>query len=209
MLETLEQKWAETARRLALDEESSAALFAEILKRHGERHRHYHGLGHLKALFEVLEPVWPNINEPARVELAVWFHDIIYKPLRSDNEEKSAELATNRLTKAGVDASLVERVERLIRTTANHQAGGTDQDDALFLDADFSILGAPTDVYDWYVDAIRKEYRLVPGPMFRAGRTKFLRHALAQPRVFHTDYFESRFGNKARQNMARELDRME
>jgi predicted metal-dependent HD superfamily phosphohydrolase len=209
MKNNLEEKWAATARRLSLGKTESERLFAEITRRHGERHRHYHGLGHLVALFDVLEPVWPQIAERTRVELAVWFHDIIYKPLRSDNEEKSAELATNRLTKAGVDASLVERVERLIRTTSNHQAGGTDQDDALFLDADFSILGAPTDVYDWYVDAIRKEYRMVPGPMFRAGRTKFLRHALAQPRVFHTDYFESRFGNKARQNMARELDRME
>lgn len=209
MLETLEQKWAETARRLALVEETSAALFAEILKRHGERHRHYHGLGHLKALFEVLEPVWPNINEPVRVELAIWFHDIIYKPLRSDNEEKSAELATRRLAKAGVDSGLVERVERLIRMTANHQAGGSDQDDALFLDADFSILGAPPETYERYVEAIRKEYRMVPKPVFKAGRGKFLRHALAQDRVFHTDYFEAKYGSQARENMARELDLIE
>lgn len=209
MTDELHGRWQMTAKRLSLNEGKSELLFAEIIKRHSERHRVYHSVGHLTALFRVLEPVWDEIEDPARIELAIWFHDIIYKPLRSDNEHKSADLAVKRLTECGVAPELIARVDQLIRATAQHQDGGSDHDDALFLDADFSILGASTDVYDRYVTAIRREYRLVPKHLFRAGRVKFLRHALGQNRIFHTDYFEGAYGARARENMARELANIE
>lgn len=205
MIEELRHHWNRTAIRLSLKDADRDALFAEIVKRHSERHRAYHGLGHLRALFNVLEPVWDEIEDPARVELAIWFHDIIYKPLRSDNEPKSAELAVKRLSRCGVDPNLIGRVDLLIRATAKHQDGGSDKDDALFLDADFSILGAPPEIYADYVAGVRKEFRLVPAPLFKAGRAKFLQHALAQDRIFHTDYFEKTYGSQARENMQREL----
>lgn len=205
MIEALEPRWEKTAAALSLSGPRSQKMFAEIVKRHSERHRRYHGLSHLKALFTVLDPVWKDISEPVRIELAIWYHDIIYKPLRNDNEEKSAALAASRLSGAGVDPGLVARVARLIQATADHPGGGADHDDALFLDADFSILGAPPDIYNAYIEGIRKEYRLVPGPMFNSGRSKFLEHALEQNRIFHTDHFETIFGTQARKNMAREL----
>jgi len=101
------------------------------------------------------------------------------------------------------------RVNRLIRATAKHQDGGFDIDDALFLDADFSILGAPAEIYDGYVLAIRKEYRFVPKAVFSSGRAEFLRNALEQDRIFHTDYFEHKYGRPARENMKRELTSIE
>ncbi len=205
MIEVLETRWEKTAAALSLSGTISQKLFAEIVKRHSERHRHYHGSSHLKALFTVLDPVWKDISEPVRIELAIWYHDIIYKPLRNDNEEKSAALAASRLSGAGVDPGLAARLARLIQATAHHTDGGADHDDALFLDADFSILGAPADVYDRYAEAIRKEYRWVPRPMYDSGRAKFLAHALEQDRTFHTDHFETIFGAQARKNMAREL----
>jgi predicted metal-dependent HD superfamily phosphohydrolase len=209
MIDALERRWADTADALGLSPDVSRVLFAEIVKRHSDRHRHYHGLTHLKALFDVLQPVWPELADPVRVELAIWFHDIIYRPMRTDNEAKSAALAARRLQAAGVARDLVDRVMALIAATAQHQDGGRDTDDALFLDADFSILGAPPDIYDAYTLGVRKEYRLVPAPMFKAGRAKFLRQALARDRVFHTDYFERTYGDQARENMARELAAIE
>lgn len=205
MTEFLQSKWDKTAARLLLGKTASQKLFAEIVKRHSEAHRKYHGLGHLEALFDVLDPVWDDVSEPARVELAIWYHDIVYKPLRSDNEDKSARLAVRRLSGCGADSGLVTRVARLIQATAHHAGGGADHDDALFLDADFSILGAPADAYDDYAEAIRKEYRLAPRPMYDSGRRKFLEDALNRPRLFHTDHFEARYGAQARENMAREL----
>ncbi|WP_421787665.1 hypothetical protein [Hyphobacterium sp.] len=209
MIGELEKRWQHTADTLAVSPEMSRDLFAEIVKRHSERHRHYHGLAHLKALFDVLQPVWTELVEPVRIELAIWYHDIIYRPLRSDNEAKSAALAEKRLSAAGIAPDLIERVGTLIRATAQHQSGGRDRDDAFFLDADFSILGAPADIYNAYLAAVRKEYRLVPAPIFRAGRTKFLRHALAQDRIFQTGYFEDTYGAQARDNMVRELAAIE
>jgi predicted metal-dependent HD superfamily phosphohydrolase len=209
MIDELRRRWNRTAKRLSLQDRASDELFDEIVKRHSERHRAYHGLAHLLALFNVLEPVSDAIKDAARVELAIWFHDIIYKPLRSDNEQKSADLAVKRLAEISVDRGLIERVDLLIRATADHQNGGSDSDDAIFLDADFSILGAPAETYDDYVAGVRKEYRLIPRQMFNSGRAKFLSQALAQDRIFHTEYFEKTFGAQARENMARELANIE
>lgn len=201
--------WKRTARALSLGGKASEELFAEIVRRYGERHRHYHGLNHLVRLFEVLEPVRGQLKEPVRVDLAIWFHDIIHEPGDQDNEARSAELAQQRLAALGVAGDLIARVVQLIRATAEHQAGGADRDDNLFLDADFSILGAPVDVFDRYVEDVHKEYRQVPKAVFNAARAKFLRTALAKDRVFLTGYFERKFGDQARENMARELAEIE
>lgn len=206
MIIDLNEKWQQTAGRLGIDGDLSADLFAEIHKRHNERHRRYHGLPHLEALYVVLNPYWGSIHEPARVELAIWYHDIIYNPLGKDNEGKSADLMRERLGTANADDGLIDRVDHLIRATANHRRGRRDYDDNLFLDADFSILGAPTDAYDAYTKAIRKEYRLVPQFIFKRARVEFLRQAIARERIFLTDEFETEYGNQARENMRRELE---
>ncbi|WP_420433646.1 metal-dependent phosphohydrolase [Hyphobacterium sp.] len=184
-------------------------MFNEIAERYGEPHRHYHGLNHLVRLFETLEPVRGQLADPVRIDLTVWFHDIIYDPLRQDNEARSAEFAQKRLAAIGVGSDLTGRVAQLIRATSEHREGGSDRDDALFLDADFSILGAQRDTFDRYVADVRKEYRRVPKAEFDAARAKFLRAALAGDRVFLTTYFEQKYGDQARENMARELAEIE
>jgi len=71
MIIELRQHWEQTAAHLSLGENIADDLFAEIIRRHSEPHRKYHGLSHLKALFDVLVPVRNTIQEIERVELAI------------------------------------------------------------------------------------------------------------------------------------------
>ncbi len=178
---------------------------AGILSAYSEPHRRYHGLSHLIDIFERLDALLGTLTEPARVWMAAWYHDIVYDTHRKDNEARSAARASAELPGLGADSGLVGRVDALIRATADHQKGGQDADDALFLDVDYSILGAPDDVYDRYAEGVRDEYGWAPGLLYRQGRRAFLKDAQAAERTFLTDQFEAEFGETARANMRREF----
>ena len=178
----------------------------EIAKQHSSRMRNYHTLDHLDNMLLQLKAVQPAIEHWDAVVLAVAYHDIIYNPLRSNNEERSAAIAVERLTSAGVDAGTITRTHRHILASKTHKMS-TDQDTNYFIDADLSVLGAGRDVYEAYAMNVRKEYRYYPDLLYNPGRKKVLRHFLDMPRIFKTEQFYLNFETKARQNLLWELER--
>ncbi|BCW88655.1 hypothetical protein sos41_17960 [Alphaproteobacteria bacterium SO-S41] len=199
----LKARW--TADTLATRNELGAdRYFDGIVAAYSEPHRAYHTLEHLDFIFARLVEHAADAKEPSRLAFAAWYHDILYDPAAKDNEEKSALRAIEELTDLGATPAFVKRVARLIRATAAHTKGGADADDDLFLDADFSILGADPKTYRRYVANVRREYAAVSDENWRTGRGAFLANALAQPRVFRTDRFEAVYGAQARDNMTAE-----
>lgn len=176
-----------------------------IIAAYCEPHRHYHTLSHLAYIFDALDEIAHELGEPERCWMAAWYHDIVYDTHAKDNEARSADRAATDLPRLGAGAGLTERVCDLIRATASHQSGGSDTDDALFLDIDFSILGAPPEAYDAYAAGVREEYGWAPGLLYRQGRRAFLKSAQAAKRTFLTDRFENELGARARENMRREF----
>lgn len=207
LAERLAARWR--AHVAGLDAAKAEAHFQAVLAAYGEPHRAYHTLAHLEFLFARLDAHAQDAREPLRLAFAAWYHDIVYDPLATDNEERSARLAATDLTAIGLDADLTVRIASLIRATAAHQSGGDDDDDALFLDADFAILGAAPADYAAYVAGVRREYGAFDDAAWRAGRSAFLANALGRPRVFLTDRFETADGGQARRNMAGELSSLQ
>jgi predicted metal-dependent HD superfamily phosphohydrolase len=144
---------------------------------------------------------------PAEVRLAVLYHDAIYEPGRSDNEERSAELAREHLQRwpqPGVDAG---RVAELILLTARHgriDAEGLDRDAAQFLDCDMAILGSDPQTFAAYDRGIAAEYRgRVPAWLYRINRKSFLKGLLGRERIFLSEWGHARFDAQARINLRR------
>lgn len=202
-LAILEGEWRRDAARFS----SSGAdeVFENLVSRHSEPQRRYHGLGHLAALLDLLARHAPHIPPGAASRLAIWWHDAVYDPTKHDNEDQSAILAREHLTRLSASAGLIDETCRLILTTKNHWDGPSAGDGDHFLDADIAILGAPPAVYDAYATGVRQEYAWAPEPAYRAGRSAFLTKALARPRLFRTDAFENAYAAQARANMQREL----
>lgn len=182
------------------------AMWAEIEKQYSARSRHYHTLTHLDNMILQLQEVKPAIEHWDAIVLAVAYHDIVYNPLRSNNEERSAAIAVERLTAAGVHSATLARTHRHILASKTHKMS-TDQDTNYFIDADLSVLGAGRDVYEAYAMNVRKEYRYYPDLLYNPGRKKVLRHFLDMPRIFKTEQFYLNFETKARQNLLWELER--
>ena len=187
--------------------EESRTQFIDIAVRYAKRGRYYHTAKHLSQLFLLLEKVEEKLTHPQAVLWAVFYHDIIYNPLRKDNEERSAKYARKVMRQLHIPEATITLTEQLILATQHHIA----PPDALpdfyyFLDADLAILGAKHEKYDIYAKAIRKEYRLIPDFMYRPGRKRVLEQLLAKPSLFYTPPFFKRFEANARENMLRELN---
>lgn len=183
------------------------SLANDLLARWSEPWRHYHAASHLETCLSLLDANRALAAEPDLVEIALWFHDAVYDPRASDNETRSAVLATSALDVAGVSEIAITKVERLVLATRLHQAD-EDPDTALLLDIDLSVLGADAETYKAYSAAIRREFAWVSAGEFSRKRTAVLSRFLQRPRLFHTAPFLTRFETSARANLAREIRRL-
>ncbi|WP_228974223.1 hypothetical protein [Streptomyces sp. DH12] len=177
----------------------------DLLGRWAEPQRRYHTTDHLLAVLRRVDELAGHADDPAAVELAAWFHDAVYLPDRSTNEERSARLAERALPELGVDARRTAEVSRLVLLTVTHDPAPGDRDGEVLCDADLAVLAGGPEAYAAYAAAVREEYGFVPDDAFRTGRAAVLRQLLDLPRLFRTPYGAERWEAAARRNLATEL----
>ena len=183
----------------------NGGLMNQLVAAYSERHRHYHTLQHLRECLAQFEAAATLARRPAEVELALWFHDAVYDPPRKDNEERSADWARASVLAAGCSAEAAQRIAALVLATKTHVAPAGDDDAALLLDVDLSILGAAPARFAEYERQIRAEYAHVPEAEFRAGRARVLQGFLARDRIYSTDAFHDALEARARANLEHSL----
>jgi predicted metal-dependent HD superfamily phosphohydrolase len=166
--------------------------------------RYYHGLDHIAECLNELDSIREQAGDSRAIELAIWFHDVIYDGRRTDNEERSADLANERLAELGLAESLRRDVHRLILCT-RHDREPPDVDGKIMVDIDLASLGRPAEVFDENTRLIRKEYPHVADADFARGRRDMLGRFLARPRIYYTDFFRDRYESRARENLSRAL----
>jgi len=184
----------------------------ELVHAYAAPERHYHNLTHIEAMLGLMRRYEDALSDPQSVEVAIWFHDAIYDTRQHDNEERSAQLATDRL-KELLSPDRIALVAGMIRATAGHHVpdglGDTQRRDcALFLDMDLAILGSTPDVFAAYEDAVRREYGWVPDALWREGRRKILQGFLDRPAIYASPQFRASHEAAARANLMRSLERL-
>ena len=180
-------------------------LWTEIEKNYSSKKRHYHTLQHLDSLLDQLTDVKGEIQNWNTILFTLYYHDIVYNALKSDNEEKSAELAEKRTKQLLVSYDTIELCKRQILATKTH-VKSADSDTNFFTDADLSVLGQPWETYLQYSKNVRKEYSIYPDFVYNPGRKKILNHFLSMDKIFKTDFFYNKFEREARQNLTNELN---
>jgi predicted metal-dependent HD superfamily phosphohydrolase len=165
--------------------------------------RFYHNAEHVRAVLAALDSRGVLTGPLA---LAAWGHDLVYDPRAGDNEERSAEVFAKWLASQNAPTELRQEIRALILAT-KHSAPPVSRAEALLVDADLAVLGAPAAEFDVYNLAIRQEYAHVPTPVYRVGRKKVLRSFLARENIYTTPEFAELEG-RARQNLAGALERL-
>lgn len=178
----------------------SSELRDQLLARYAEPHRRYHTQQHLAECLAMLEPVLELAEHPAEVEMALWFHDAVYETRRRDNEAQSATWAQRAAQQMGSRDEVATRIHDLVMAT-QHSVQPANNDAALLVDIDLSILAASPSRFAEYEQQIRAEYAFVPGILFRYKRGAVLRSFLQREHIYGTTHFRTLFEVRARNNL--------
>ncbi len=187
--------------------EANEQAYAMLLQKYQEKHRAYHNVAHINDCLSQLDQL-PALHPEAReIELAIWFHDVIYDPYGKDNERKSAQEAELFIFDNVADDELGKRVSDLIMATL-HQAPPTNSAEALLMDIDISILGRDETSYQRYTEQVRQEYRFVPRFLYRKKRVEILRAFLQRSTLYFTPHYQASQEAQARKNIQAEIERL-
>ena len=197
-------QWISLADELGLERQAAEAVWQALVAAYEADGRFYHNLTHIEHALNVAEQLKAVAVDFTAVQLAIWFHDVVYDPRRSDNEAESAEYAERVLRPLGVSDELLAKVRTLILATKTHEAVA-DPNVWVMLDADLAILSAPPEQYDAYARAVRQEYSFVPEAQYVLGRTAVLQTFLARSPFYFTEQMQERGDTAVYENLGREL----
>lgn len=202
----MRDRWRTLCRRIGCS--AAAARFSELDAAYSGADRVYHTWRHIQECLDVWDRCPEEADDSGALELAIWLHDAVHRPLRFDNEERSAALAASWLGECP-SASVEEDVLTGLILSTRHPCEPETRDQALLQDIDLHILGAPPARFAEYEDQVREEYRRVPLPLFERRRARLLKELLQAPFLFRSEWFRERFEGAARRNLERALEGLE
>ena len=178
--------------------------FHKLADRYCEKHRHYHTLNHVNDCLTHLDDVSDYLIDLRAVEIALWFHDVIYDPKKNDNEKMSSEYAKAFLRSINMASDVISQIAHLVALT-KHPSFPETNDEKYLIDIDLAILAADKEHYDRYESCIRREYQFVPSFLYKRGRKKILMSFAKSDRIYWTDLFHDKYENQARDNLKRAI----
>ena len=147
--------WQHTLQPFGVDQVAAEKAFNDLVAAYSNLDRYYHTLKHIDRVLSTIQILQGYTNNLAAVELAAWFHDVVYNTQAQDNEQRSADYAFELLSNLSIPESTITIVRYLILNTKDHQAAVDDYDSQVLLDADLAILATNPVQYGEYAHAIR------------------------------------------------------
>jgi len=206
IVQEMRSMWLGLMSSLAVEEDESDELFADLVTHYDGDSRHYHNLEHIRNVLAAVRRMQTQAQNPTAIQLAAWYHDIIYEIDATDNELRSAEYAKNVLGRTPIDDEMLDVVAEMIRATDISLDPPDDTDFRILLDADLATLASDYDYYDKNAKAIRREFAQVSDSDYRIGRRQILNRFLQRKRIFLTEKMFETLEAKARRNIQREID---
>ncbi len=198
-IDQFQMYWEQFAIKLSLTHDKNTSIYSILLNAYTECQRHYHTVQHIVECLQLFHQIKHQLQDPIAVELSIWFHDVIYDPKASDNEEQSAELMKKLCTEI-VDQAQIQKVYWWIIATKKHQPS-LDSDLNYLLDIDLAILGSDSNRFAEYEQQIQQEYLWVEPSIYKIKRAEVLQYFYAMQPLYQTEYFRENFEKKAKHNL--------
>lgn len=185
---------------------SADDVYEEVHGYYSASGRHYHTPEHIDHCLRQFDLACAEMEDADAVEIAIWFHDLIFDVRANDNELQSARRFAA-LANDSMDAGFKARVHDLIMTTAPPRLPRT-TDQKFMLDIDLSSFGLPWQ--DMLRDsiAVRQESPQLTDAEFFPGQRAFLESLVSREHFYFTEFFRSRIEDGARSNIERYLQKL-
>jgi predicted metal-dependent HD superfamily phosphohydrolase len=198
-------RWQDTLQPFGIKPVAVEQAFTQVIEAYSTSNRYYHTIKHIDHILSTIDTLQCYVQDLISVQLAAWFHDIVYDTQAQDNEERSADYADDFLNSLELPLNKIATVNRLILNTKQHQADADDFDSQVLLDADLAILAVHPIQYQEYANAIRQEYAWVPEVEYIAGRRQILERFLQRQRIYFTPLMFEFAEESARSNLKAEI----
>jgi len=181
-------------------------VYKEVHGYYSEPGRFYHTPKHIEHCLAQFDLASGEMVNADAVEIAIWFHDLIFDVRANDNELQSARRFVE-LADDSMDAEFKAMVHDLIMTTAPPRLPKT-TDQNFMLDIDLSSFGLPWE--DMLRDsiAVRQESPQLTDAEFFPGQRAFLESLISREHFYFTEFFRSRIEDTARSNIERYLQEL-
>jgi predicted metal-dependent HD superfamily phosphohydrolase len=188
-------------RRCLIDSttDESSIIHQNLIKSYSELQRHYHTLTHIAHCLSLFDKISAELQNPEALELAIWFHDVIYKPGATDNEQLSADQFMA-LSNGKFSDQLRDTVYQHIMATVHDGSEFENADTNYMLDIDLSSFGRPWPEFIRDSDNLRLEMGDLSDEIFYKKQASFQDRLFSRPRFFRSKYFYDHFESQARQN---------
>lgn len=212
-MQVLLKRWTELCARLGVTGDAVTAAGRKIVDSYDEAGRHYHDRAHLGSVLHHLDWAKENVTEtqglfdPEKqklfdtVELALWYHDVVYNPKAQDNEAQSRNRLLTEARQLGIAEDVAKEAAALVDVTARHMTA-RGRAENIMVDCDLASLGETPTAFMRNNANIRKEYAHVPAPLFTVGQNKIMGAFLKEKRIYKTEAFYRCYEEQARKNLA-------
>ncbi len=185
-------------------DEGIGRIYRELEAHYDEPHRRYHTAEHIDFCLGKLDLVPDDYPHKTAVELALWFHDVIYEIGDPENEANSAAWFRS-CADGDLPGELVERVCRMIVATEHRQPPAR-ADAAYVVDIDLCSFGRPYAEFLADSRQVRAECTHLTDEQYFQGQCEFLNRLLERDRIYQTDLFHDLYEEQARRNIRRVID---
>ena len=196
-----EQLWKRNQRLGSTD--CAHSVFTQLEKHYNESHRYYHTAAHIDHCLRQVDHIPQDYSDRDAVELAIWFHDVIYQIGDSENEENSANWFMD-VSSAELDEDLRSQVYRLILAT-QHTQQPDGQDAQYVVDIDLSGFGMSWSAFSADSARVRQEFPDVADNIFAEKHRSFLKMLAEREFFFCSSLFRELYETQAKQNIVRKL----
>ena len=179
-----------------------AELIDTIKQHYDQNHRYYHSWEHITDIFKLVDDL--NIQLDINQILALLFHDIIYAPKFSFNEEASASLMMTILGSKywNLPNYNIQEIYKLIISTKEQNFKKLyNTNSSIIHDLDYFKFG---DSYTSFLNMrnnIRKEHADLTDEQFSIGSIVFVENLLNQEHIFCSEQFQRLYEKQAIKNL--------
>ncbi|HCX87495.1 MAG TPA: hypothetical protein DG761_05685 [Gammaproteobacteria bacterium] len=180
-----------------------AGVFEQLSQFYGDASRHYHDGGHIAVCLAAYDNAAAALGTDDAVEMALWFHDVIFVAGARDNEAQSAEWFVSEAS-GYLPGAFIRGVRALILAT-DHRDPPQDFQTQFVVDVDLWGLAQPWDAFFADTHDLRREARRSTDEAFARGQGGFLRTLANRQNIYSTAHFQALFEKDAHQNIERLL----